>query len=70
MLNIESVNHIGIRVKDKSRSIAFYQGLGLKMISDAGFEAGHRVIMRHPSGVVLNLLGPANTSSDDNILRD
>ena len=70
MLSIESVNHVGIRVKDKSSSIAFYQGLGFELISDVGFEAGHPVIMRHASGVVLNLLGPANTSSDDNILMD
>ena len=70
MLNIQSVNHVGIRVKGKSRSIGFYQNLGFELVSDVGFEAGHPVIMRHPSGVVLNLLGPANTSSNDNILMD
>lgn len=70
MLNIENVNHIGIRIRDKSRSIAFYQLLGFEQTMDAGFEDGHPIIMQHPSGVVLNLLGLATSSSDSNILMD
>ena len=70
MLNIESVNHVGIRVGDKSRSVSFYEHLGFELIEDAGFDKGHPVIMKHPSGVVLNLLGPANTSDGENILMD
>ena len=70
MLNIESVNHIGIRIKDKTRSVAFYELLGFEFNSDAGFDDGHPIIIKHPSGVVLNLLGPANKSGDSNILMD
>ena len=70
MLNIEAVNHVGIRVADKTRSIEFYGNLGFALVSDAGFEHGHPVIMKHPSGVVVNLLGPANASADTNILMD
>ena len=70
MLNIESVNHIGIRIKDKNRSVAFYELLGFKFGSDAGFEDGHPIILKHPSDVVLNLLGPATTSDDSNVLMD
>jgi catechol 2,3-dioxygenase-like lactoylglutathione lyase family enzyme len=70
VLNIESVNHIGIRIKDKNRSIAFYELLGFKFGGDAGFEDGHPIILKHPSGVVLNLLGPASTSGDSNVLMD
>ena len=70
MLNIESVNHVGIRVKDKSRSVIFYESLGFEALQDVGFEKGHPVIMKHPSGVVLNLLGPANASDGTNILMD
>ena len=70
MLDIEKVDHIGIRVSDKSVSIAFYERLGFRTLSDTGFEKGHPVIMQHPSGVVLNLLGPANTPNDMNILMD
>ena len=70
MLAIESVNHIGIRVGDKSRSLSFYASLGFELIQDAGFDQGHPVIMRHPSGVVLNLLGPANVETGANVLMD
>lgn len=64
------MNHIGIRVKEKSRSVSFYEGLGFLLVADAGFESGHPIIMRHPSGVVVNLLGPATTGGDSNILMD
>ena len=70
MLNIESVNHIGIRIKEKSRSVAFYELLGFEFTNDAGFEEGHPIIMKHPSGVVLNLLGPSNMPEGKNILMD
>ncbi len=70
MLEIEAVNHIGIRVSDKSRSVSFYESLGFSLVADTGFETGHPVIMRHPSGVVLNLLGPATTGAEANILMD
>ncbi len=70
MLDIEGVNHVGIRVRDKSRSVSFYESLGFALIADAGFNEGHPVIMRHPSGVVLNLLGPATSTGDSNVLMD
>ena len=70
MLEIESVNHIGIRVSDKTTSIDFYARLGFALINDVGFESGHPVIMKHPGGVVLNLLGPSNVSGTSNILMD
>lgn len=43
MLEIESVNHVGIRVRDKSISITFYELLGFQYKSDAGFEKGHPI---------------------------
>ena len=70
MLDIQGVNHVGIRVSDKSASIAFYENLGFALISDVGFEDGHPVIMKHGSGVVLNLLGPATVADGSNILMD
>jgi catechol 2,3-dioxygenase-like lactoylglutathione lyase family enzyme len=70
VLEIESVNHIGIRVSDKTTSIDFYALLGFALINDVGFESGHPVIMKHPGGVVLNLLGPSNVSGTSNILMD
>lgn len=70
MLDIKSVNHVGIRVRDKSRSMSFYENLGFQLIQDVGFDKGHPVIMKHPGGVVVNLLGPANTIDGSNILMD
>ncbi|MEE9551752.1 MAG: VOC family protein [Gammaproteobacteria bacterium] len=70
MLNIESVNHVGIRIEERSRSIAFYKMLGFELVEDVGFDEGHPIIMKHSSGVVLNLLGPANAGSGSNILMD
>ena len=70
VLEIEAVNHVGIRVRDKARSISFYESLGFALVADAGFTEGHPVIMRHPSGVVLNLLGPATPTEDSNVLMD
>lgn len=70
MLEIEAINHVGIRVRDRSRSISFYESLGFALVADVGFAEGHPVIMRHPGGVVLNLLGPATSTEDSNILMD
>ena len=70
MLDIEKVDHVGIRVSEKETSIAFYQSLGFELLTDIGFEKGHPVIMQHPSGDVLNLLGPAATTPSANVLMD
>jgi catechol 2,3-dioxygenase-like lactoylglutathione lyase family enzyme len=70
MLNIEKVDHVGIRVSVKDESIAFYRSLGFELITDVGFDKGHPVIMQHLSGDVLNLLGPAARTPSANILMD
>tara|TARA_B100000700_G_scaffold287205_1_gene342729 strand:+ start:213 stop:617 length:405 start_codon:yes stop_codon:yes gene_type:complete len=70
MLDIQKVDHIGIRVRDKNRAIEFYQSLGFELVRDAGFDQGHPVIMRHSSGVTLNLLGPTSEAKDENVLMD
>ena len=70
MLNITGFNHVGIRISDRERSTEFYAKLGFELIADAGFADGHPVIMKHPGGVVINLLGPATTTEAKNILMD
>jgi lactoylglutathione lyase len=70
MLDIESINHVGIRISDRKSSVTFYQRLGFEMLEDAGYAEGHPIIMKHRSGVVLNLLGPATTIEPANILMD
>jgi lactoylglutathione lyase len=70
MIPIQKIDHVGIRIRDKARSISFYGSLGFALIADAGFEHGHPIMMSHPSGVVLNLLGPSTEDQDQNILMD
>ena len=70
MLNIESVNHIGIRIKDRAKSVSFYEKLGFESLNDFGFDEGHPIVMRHPSGVTLNILGLATSPDKNNILMD
>jgi len=70
MLNIVGLNHVGIRIADKSRSITFYESLGFEVKIDTGFDEGHPIVMKHSSGIVLNLLGPADNAEGHNILMD
>ena len=70
MISIQKIDHIGIRIREKRRSIAFYEDLGFELIVDTGFEKGHPIMMEHPSGVVLNLLGPSSEDKDENVLMD
>jgi len=70
MFTILKIDHIGIRVHNKERSIHFYESLGFMLITDIGFEKGHPVMMQNDTGVVLNILGPSSESKDENILMD
>jgi len=47
MLEIQNVNHVGIRVSQKQASIKFYAALGFELSNDVGFEKGHPVIVKH-----------------------
>jgi lactoylglutathione lyase len=67
VIKIERVDHIGIRVRDLDRALAFYRVLG--------FELRHRVdfddvaIIRNSEGVEINLI--INAKEDEpNILMD
>ena len=70
MLNIKKVNHIGIRIGDRVRSTTFYQLLGFELKHDHGFDQVHPIVLEHPNGVVLNLLGPASDETPSNVLMD
>lgn len=70
MVSILKIDHIGIRVKERKRATDFYEKLGFELIVDTGFEKGHPIMMRHASGVVLNLLGPSTEQEDENVLMD
>lgn len=70
MLAIQRIDHVGIRVGDRERSLRFYGRLGFELVSDAGFDRGHPLILRHSCGVTLNLLGPSTEARSGNILMD
>ena len=70
MLDISNFDHIGIRISDRDASVAFYELLGFDLIADGGYDAGHPLVMLHPSGININLLGPATAKPGENILMD
>jgi catechol 2,3-dioxygenase-like lactoylglutathione lyase family enzyme len=70
MLEMDNIDHVGIRISDREKSVAFYELLGFEMIADGGFEQGHPLVMVHPSGINLNLLGPATSRQGENVLMD
>ncbi len=70
MLEISNFDHVGIRISNREKSVTFYELLGFKMIADGGYDAGHPLVMLHPSGININLLGPATAKPGENILMD
>ncbi len=70
MLDIHNFDHIGIRISDRDTSVAFYELLGFDLIADGGYDEGHPLVMLHPSGINVNLLGPATAKAGENILMD
>ena len=70
MLEMSHVDHVGIRISDRDRSVAFYECLGFELIADGGFDQGHPLVLLHPSGININLLGPADTKAGQNVLMD
>ncbi len=70
MLKMNNIDHIGIRISERERSVAFYELLGFEMVADGGFDEGHPIVMVHPSGINFNLLGPANAKQGENVLMD
>ena len=69
MINIEHVDHLGIRVTDSQRALEFYKILGFELYQEVEFDAV--IIIRNPRGVEINLIvnGVDNTGGK-NILMD
>lgn len=69
MKEIIGVNHIGIRVTDLDTARAFYEKLGFIFV--AGPIGPEPVaILKHPSGVIINLILNADSGITENILMD
>jgi lactoylglutathione lyase len=68
-ITVHGLAHIGIRVHDLARSVAFYELLGFtKTVGPIGPEPV--VILEHPCGLELNLVLNASHASGPNILMD
>ena len=66
---VSGLAHIGIRVHNLERSLAFYSLLGFtKVAGPIGPEPV--AILEHPSGLELNLVLNAPSASEPNILMD
>jgi lactoylglutathione lyase len=70
MLDIRNFDHIGIRISDRDASVAFYELLGFELVADGGFDEGHPLVMLHPAGININLLGLATAKAGTNVLMD
>src|SRR5689334_10823003 len=69
MIAIAAVDHLGIRVTDKARAIAFYEGMGFELVHESTFDAV--VILKNDSGVELNLIvNGVDLTGGKNILMD
>ena len=66
---VERVDHIGIRVRDLDRALAFYAALGFKLHHKVTFDAV--AIIKNGTGVEINLIVNANAGDPaKNILMD
>ena len=69
MIIIEQVDHLGIRVTDPRRAVAFYQLLGFQLEKEVDFDAV--VILKNAAGMELNLIvNGVDTTDGRNILMD
>ncbi len=67
-LGIVGFGHVGIRVKERSRSLAFYACFGFREVA---FHEGPRVsILRNEVGLELNLIVNADDVDPHNALMD
>ena len=69
MIEIKTVDHLGIRVSDKSRALAFYDQLGFELVHESNFDAV--LIIKNAAGVELNLIvNGVDKTGGRNILMD
>jgi lactoylglutathione lyase len=69
MIDIQRVDHIGIRVRSLDRALAFYRVFGFELLRRS--ENDDVAIIRNSHGVELNLLFNANAGDPaSNILMD
>ncbi len=68
-MQIIAYDHVGLRVTDRARSIAFYEELGFRLDPDYSNDAAVELVA--PSGVRINLIpNGVPTPDGDNLLLD
>ena len=68
-IQVERVDHVGVRVADAKRAIKFYANFGFKVLHES--ELDTVVIIKNNEDIELNLIVNATTSNrDQNILMD
>jgi lactoylglutathione lyase len=69
MIAIEQFDHLGIRVTDKARALAFYARFGFELVQESDFDAV--VAIKNSAGVELNLIvNGVDRTNGKNILMD
>lgn len=69
MIQISQFDHIGIRVADRERALAFYRQLGFSVIHEPSFDAV--AILKNDLGIEINLiLNGLPRHNPQNILMD
>lgn len=69
MIHIEQLDHVGIRITDKARALAFYASLGFAIEHEVDFDAV--VILKNEAGVELNLIvNGVDKHGGKNVLMD
>jgi lactoylglutathione lyase len=69
MITIAAVDHIGIRVADEARSVAFYEQLGFVLFARTDND-DPVVLLKNEQGVEINLIVNAVAGSARNVLMD
>ncbi len=69
MINVQNVDHFGIRVVDPERALAFYKILGFELYHEVDFDAV--VIIKNANDVEINLIvNGVDLTDGKNILMD
>ncbi|HVJ14127.1 MAG TPA: VOC family protein [Polyangiaceae bacterium] len=68
MISVKAIDHVGIRVADPERAIAFYAKLGFELVWRGGPEPV--AILKNTAGVELNLILNGVPHESRNVLMD